>query len=125
LFWVVSELPPDTFVGDQLEFGSVLAPVFRVVLASIIAEVVAELIDTEVYHWWVTKFGQANQWLRVVSSNAVSVPIDSAIFCLIAFAGVLPASVVWSIFAANIIVKGAVTVISIPGIYAVKEQNTI
>ena len=125
LFWIVSELPADTFVGEQLEFGVVLAPVFRIVLASIIAEVVAELIDTEVYHWWVTKFGQSRQWMRVVSSNAVSVPIDSALFCIIAFAGTMPASVVWSIFAANIIVKGAVTIISIPGIYAVKDQHSI
>lgn len=125
LFWIVSELPADTFIGEQTEFGMVLAPVFRIVLASIVAEVVAELIDTEVYHYWVQRFGQQRQWARVLSSNAVSVPIDSAIFCIIAFVGMMPASVVWSIFAANILVKGAVTIISIPGIYAVKEQQPI
>jgi uncharacterized PurR-regulated membrane protein YhhQ (DUF165 family) len=42
---------------------------------------------------------------------------------LIAFAGILPASVVFSIFLANIIVKGIVTVISIPGIYLVKDEQ--
>lgn len=123
LFYLVAQLPADMGVGPQIEFGNVLAPVFRIVLASIIAEVVAELIDTEVYHWWVQKFGKGQQWMRVVSSNAVSVPVDSALFCAIAFVGVLPGSVVWSIFTANIIVKGAVTVVSIPGIYAVKEPQ--
>lgn len=123
LFWIVSILPADMMVGAQTEFAAVLAPVFRIVLASIVAEVIAELIDTEMYQLWVKRMGQEKQWGRVLASNAVSVPVDSAIFVLIAFAGVLPASVVFSIFLANVLVKGLVTVISIPGIYLVKEQN--
>jgi len=123
LFYLVSVLPADMSVGAQIEFGYVLAPIFRIVFASILAEVIAELIDTEVYHWWVTRFGKDRQWMRVVSSNAVSVPIDSALFCSIAFIGTMPGSVVWSIFMANVLVKGIVTVVSIPGIYAVKEAQ--
>jgi hypothetical protein len=33
----------------------------------------------------------------------------------------LPAAVVWSIFSANVILKGLVTLASLPGIYLVKE----
>jgi uncharacterized integral membrane protein (TIGR00697 family) len=123
LFWLVSALPADATVGEQLEFGVVLAPVLRIVLASILAEVISELIDTEVYKAWVNRMGQRRQWGRVLASNAVSVPVDSAIFVLVAFAGALPAGVVFSIFIANMLVKFAVTVISIPAIYLVKEQD--
>lgn len=123
LFWVVAGLTPDLEVGQQLEFGIVLAPVWRIVFASIIAEVVAELIDTEVYAAWVRRLGRRLQWGRVLASNAVSVPLDSAIFVSIAFLGVLPTSVVWAVFWSNVLVKGLVTVASIPLIYAVRPTK--
>lgn len=122
LFWLVSILPADPLVGAQAEFGIVLAPVIRIVLASIIAEVVSELIDTEVYELWIDRMGHDRQWGRVLASNAISVPLDSALFVLIAFWGDLPTEVIFSIFIANVLVKGAVTILSIPGIYLVKDQ---
>jgi uncharacterized integral membrane protein (TIGR00697 family) len=121
LFTFAAWLPPDLAVGEQVEFAVVLTPVWRIVLASIAAEVLAELTDTEVYHLWVTRVTRRFQWLRVLSSNAVSVPLDSLVFCWGAFGGVYENAVVWSIFWANVIVKGAVTLVSLPGIYLVKE----
>lgn len=123
LFWLAASLPADLAVGDQLEFGHVLSPVLRIVLASIIAEVVSELTDTEIYQLWVKFRGHKQQWMRVISSNAISVPLDSAVFVTIAFLGTMPVSVVWSIFWANVLVKGIVTLISIPGIYMVRESS--
>ena len=122
LFWLVAELPADLAVGAQVEFGLVLAPVFRITIASIIAEVVSELIDTEMYEVWVRRFAQRWQWGRVLASNAVSVPVDTALFTVLAFWGVLPTAVMLSLFTSNILVKFAVTFVSIPGIYLVKEQ---
>lgn len=123
LFGLVSALPADTEVGPQVEFSQVLAPVWRIVFASIVAEVFSELIDTEAYQLWVTKVSKKHQWARVLISNAVSVPVDSILFCWLAFGGVLPSAVVWSIVLANIVVKGIVTVVSIPTIYLVKENR--
>lgn len=120
LFWLVSQLPADPASGVQADWDSVLAPVWRIVIASIIAEVASELTDTEIYHLWVTRVTTRYQWLRVLSSNAVSVPLDSVIFVWIAFGGVLPNAVVWEIFLANLLVKGVVTLISLPGIYLVR-----
>ncbi len=122
IFWLVAALPPDPEVGAQLAFGQVLAPVWRIVFASILAEVVSEFIDTEVYARWVARMGERFQWGRVLSSNAVSVPIDSALFSVLAFGGVLPAGVVIGIFWANVLIKGAVTLISIPWIYLVRPE---
>lgn len=122
LFWLVAQLPADPAVGPQTEFAVVLAPVWRIVFASIVAEVIAELVDTEIYRLWVTRVTTRFQWARVLTSNAVSVPLDSLLFAWLAFGGELPAEVVWAIVLSNILIKGATTLISLPGIYLVKES---
>ena len=122
-FHFVSRLPQDPAWGLGKEFAVILGPVWRIVIASIIAEVFSELIDTEVYHLWQSRITKKFQWMRVLSSNAVSIPIDSLIFCWGAFGFVLPADVVWSIFWANVIVKSVVTVFSLPSIYLVGEKQ--
>ena len=122
-FWVVSILPADMSVGAQAEFGQVLAPLWRLVFASIVAEVIAELTDTEVYSMWKERVTARHQWSRVLVSNAVSIPLDSLIFCWIAFGGLFEASVVWSIFFSNTIIKFATTLVSLPAIYLVKEKD--
>lgn len=121
LFWVVDRLPAVPGVGPQTDmFGDVLSPVWRIVFASILAEVIAEFIDTEVYSRWVARFGARHQWGRVLASNAVAVPVDSVIFVLVAFAGVLSMGNVGETFVTNVAVKFAVTLVSIPWIYLVK-----
>jgi uncharacterized integral membrane protein (TIGR00697 family) len=122
-FQFTSWLPQDPSWGLGKEFAAVLGPVWRIVIASIVAEVISELLDTEIYHLWQNRITEKYQWMRVLSSNAISIPVDSLIFCWGAFGFVLPHDVVWSIFFANVIVKGAVTIVSLPAIYLVKEQN--
>jgi uncharacterized integral membrane protein (TIGR00697 family) len=122
-FHFIAWLPQDPTWGLAKEFSAILGPVWRIVIASIIAEVFSELIDTEIYHLWQSRITKKYQWMRVLSSNAVSIPIDSLIFCWGAFGFLLPHDVVWSIFFANVIVKGAVTIVSLPAIYLVKAQS--
>jgi uncharacterized integral membrane protein (TIGR00697 family) len=122
-FQFAAWLPQDPSWGLGKEFATILGPVWRIVLASIMAEVISELIDTEVYHIWVNRITRKYQWARVLTSNAVSIPIDSLIFCWGAFGLALPHSTVWSIFFANVIIKGAVTIVSLPAIYLVKENE--
>ena len=122
LFWLVARLPGDPPVGPQTEFAAVLAPVWRIVMASIVAEVISELTDTEIYRLWVEKVTRRHQWARVLSSNAVSVPLDSLVFAWGAFGGRMPVSVVWSIVLSNVLLKGATTLVSLPLIYAVPER---
>lgn len=123
LFWLVARIAPDVNVGPQLEFGAVLAPVWRIVVASIVAEVASEMVDGEVYQLWVNKVGYRLQWMRVLTSNSVSVPLDSALFCSLAFIGRMPFAVVVSIFVANILAKGITTMVSLPMIYMVRERR--
>jgi queuosine precursor transporter len=123
LYWLVARLPPDMGVGAQLEFGRVLSPTWRLVIASIVAQIASELVDGQVYQAWVNKVGHKLQWMRVLTSNSVSVPLDSALFCGLAFIGRMPFFVVVSIFWANVILKGLTTLVSLPWIYLVREKK--
>jgi uncharacterized integral membrane protein (TIGR00697 family) len=125
LSWAAG-VPSDPSWGLGAEFSAVLGPLWRIVIASILAEVASELIDTEVYHWFVTKITRRYQWARVLISNSVSVPVDNLIFAVGAFGALpylqdhfltLPWAVVWQIFAFNLIVKYGVTLVSMPFIY--------
>jgi len=122
-FAFLGQLPADPTWPLQEAFVSVLNPVWRIVIASIAAELFSELLDTEIYQLWITRVTQRYQWARVLVSNSISIPVDSLIFCWGAFWGILPAAVVWSIFWANVLIKGLTTLISLPGIYLVKEQG--
>jgi len=121
-FAFLSALPPAADWLLQESFIAVLNPVWRIVIASIAAELASELLDTEVYHIWVSRVTRRYQWARVLVSNSISIPLDSLIFCWGAFGGLLPAQVVWSIFWANVLIKVATTLVSLPGIYLVKGE---
>ena len=123
LFAFAAWLPPDPSWPLQREFAAVLSPVWRIVIASIVAEIASEFTDTEVYHLWVSQVTRRYQWARVLVSNGISVPLDSLIFCWGAFGGTYPGATVWSIFWSNVIVKGMVTLVSLPGIYLVPERE--
>jgi hypothetical protein len=122
-FWLVARFPPDSVTGPQIEFGAVLSPVWGIVAASIVAEVLSELIDTEAYRRWEIRFGQRHQWGRVLASNAVAIPVDSAVFVgLATMFGIFPPAVAMTIFWVNVALKGLVTVVSIPWIYWVRPE---
>lgn len=131
LSWAAS-VPSDPSWGLGVEFSAILGPLWRIVIASILAEVVSELIDTEVYHWFVTKVTRRYQWARVLLSNSVSVPVDNLIFSVGAFGALpflqdhfltLPWAVVGQIFLFNLLVKYGVTLISLPFIYASPDRD--
>jgi uncharacterized integral membrane protein (TIGR00697 family) len=131
LAWV-ARVPSDPSWGLGAEFSAILGPVWRIVSASIAAEVVSELIDTEVYHWFVTRITTRYQWARVLVSNSVSIPIDSFVFAVLAFAPLpgledhfltVPWNVVGQIFLFNLMVKYAVTLVSMPLIYATPDRD--
>ena len=123
--WWVSSVPGDPAWGLASEWSAVFNATLlgRIVIASIIAEIISELVDTEIYHWFVTRVTHRHQWARVLVSNSVSVPIDNLIFAVGAFGGVLPWEVVWQIFLFNLVLKYAVTLVSMPLIYVTRDRD--
>lgn len=76
---------------------------WRVFAASFLAILIAESADTEVFH----RYRERSFLVRVIRSNAVSIPMDSLIFNVIAFAGnaFFPPLVLLQVIAGEIIAK--------------------
>ncbi len=109
---------PDYYAGQQA-FADTLGSTWRIVTASLIAYLVSSLIDVQIFAWWRERVSH-RRWEHVLVSNAVATAVDSVVFILIAFWGVLP---VWPLIRGQYIVKMAVTVVSIPLIYTVKTHR--
>lgn len=103
----------------------------RIVVASAIAMAFSELADTEIYHTLRNRI-----WIiRVISSNAISVPTDTILFNCIAFlvfvSGVpmaqigytlLPLTALVSLVLTDILIKwGVATIIALPKTVLRKE----
>lgn len=122
-FYIISQMPADSSWEFDAAFKMTLSPVIRISIASIIASTLSEFVDTEIYHFFVSKITKKYQCLRVLISNAFSIPVDNFLFVAIAFFKVLPINALIGIFIFNFFVKYAVTIISVPMIYLVKEKD--
>ena len=75
----------------------------RYVAVGFLAIILSETVDTEIYQRLLDR-----RWLtRVASSNAVSAPLDTLIFTLLAFAGEPFATAMWmlQVIVTDVIVK--------------------
>ena len=131
---MLSRLPSPEFFALGDAWNTIFAIVPAITIGSIVAELVSELTDTEVYHFWKTRFPAAPQWSRVLVSNAVSLPIDSIVFTLLAFVLLPPVfgaeampfgAAVTRIASGQILYKAVVTVASLPLIYTVKDRQLV
>jgi len=132
LAWVASlPYPPFFELGEA--WGMIFAIIPAITIASIVAEVVSESTDTEIYHLVKTRLPAWPQWTRVLFSNAVALPLDSLIFASLAFillpplfgGEALPLAALWPIVAGQVIFKVIVTVVSLPLIYTVPDREIV
>lgn len=121
--YLVSSLPADPSAGDQAAFAQVLNPGIRLVAGSLLGMTVAELSDTTLYSLVRRRWGRRRQYLRVLLSNALSIPLDTLIFILVAFAGRYTAAVLWEMFWANLIIKYLISLLSVGGVYLVRDDR--
>jgi uncharacterized PurR-regulated membrane protein YhhQ (DUF165 family) len=104
-------------VANVLAAWSVGTP-WRYVAVSFLVILVAEAADTEVYH----RLLHRPWFARVAGSNAVSAPLDTVLFTVLAFAGAPFASAAWmtQVIVTDVFVKygasliAAITVLSNP-----------
>lgn len=103
---------------SQEAFDGALGSVPRIVLASMLAYLAAQNHDVFAFHFWRRKTNGRHLWFRNNASTAVSQLLDTALFTLIAFWGVLPVDVVLMIFVVEYIAKIAISVADTPLVYA-------
>ena len=112
-------LPPSSFWHYQDAYRVILGLTPRIAIASIIAEIVSELVDTEVYHYL-----RRRPALAVLGSNAVSLIVDSAVFVTLAFGGLIPTAGIVMLAKGQTVAKAVITVLSLPLIYVVRQVDS-
>lgn len=129
LYWITTfDAPARMTLANEWNQIFALAP--GIVLGSIIAAVASQLVNTNIYQKLWDK--GAPLWARVIGSNAVSLPIDSVLFALFAFAilpplfGATPLpldSLIARIISGQILIKAIIVLIMTPLVYLTKERT--
>ena len=122
-FSIISNLPPEMTEAESIALGQLLTPEWRFLMAAVLASVISQLVDTEVYTRWIDRYGREKQWGRVLVSNAIGIPLDRILFLLLAFAGTMSTDGMVEAFIGTTIVRLIFGIISIPGIYLVEEHS--
>lgn len=106
----------DDFANESLLTIFSLLP--RITAGSLIAYLLSQTLDVFLFDKIKVKFGSPKQlWIRNNGSTLVSQAIDTAIFTLIAFLGVLPTSVVLEIFWFSYVIKIITSFVDTPFVY--------
>jgi queuosine precursor transporter len=94
---------------------------WRYIAVGFLALSLSELTDTQVYQ----RFIKSSWWTRVATSNAVSVPIDSTIFTVLAFLGEAFATPAWmtQVIITDILVKLVIGFIVALGVWQTRQTN--
>lgn len=117
--WVAVQLPAAPLWDTNTNHGNqaytlVFSGSLRVFLASIIAYFFGEFINSSVLAKLKVITRGRYFSLRVMSSTAFGVGIDTIIFCSIAFWSILPGNIIWKIIFTQYVIKLAFEFIMLP-----------
>ena len=120
---IVLDLIPSAVPGQQEAWHSLMGASWRVIVASFIAQLVADLGNTYVYQWVWDKLGNKHVWLRTVISNIPATFLDSALFSYIAFLGVLAPEIIWASVLSSFLVKYVLSLVATPLTYLSEDKK--
>jgi len=103
-------------VSDEAFIG-VFGISVRIIIGSIIAYIIGQLVDISIFHFIRERTGGKLLWLRATGSTLISQLIDSFVVLLIAFSGQLTFGTIMEIGVTNYIYKFAIAVLITPGLY--------
>lgn len=118
ILYIVGMLPAAADWGNQSAYDAILGQAPRIVAASLIAYLCGEFINSFILAKM--KIWTAGKWLwtRTIGSTVVGEFVDSSLFILIAFAGVLPNSLLVTLIISNYVFKTAIEILFTPATYA-------
>lgn len=129
---VVTGLPPAAFwlelnnqdtTGNPFNIDYAFNAVYRqglgIIIGSMVAFLVSQLLDVTVFHWLRSFTGSSKIWLRATGSTLVSQLIDSVVVLFVAFYifGNWPLELVFSVAAINYLYKFFIAIALTPLLY--------
>ena len=115
------------FVPNEFDFASgamktifALAP--RICISSLLCYYLSNTIDTYLYDFIRRSTREKALWLRNNGSTLISQAIDSILFTLLAFGGMMPTSVLIELAISTYIAKVLVAILDTPFMYMAKKN---
>lgn len=118
-FTIVGWLPVAPDYQDQEAFQKVLGFLPRIVLASLLAYLVGEFLNSYVLAKLKVRTEGRMMWLRLIGSTLIGGLADTVVFAIVAFGGILTANDMLIFIAVGWIFKTSVEIIFLPVTYAV------
>ncbi|OGU27371.1 MAG: hypothetical protein A2057_10480 [Ignavibacteria bacterium GWA2_35_9] len=119
-FWIERQTPSG-IVNMDLAFNTIFGQGMWIIIGSITAFLIGQLVDVTVFHFFKTKTGNPKIWLRATGSTLVSQLVDSFVVLFIAFyigAG-WDLKLVLAIGLVNYMYKFIVAVVLTPALYVI------
>jgi hypothetical protein len=118
-FIIVGKLPPSVGWDGQAAYEQILGLTPRIVAASLIAYFAGEFSNSYVLAKMKVWTGGRWLWTRTIGSTIVGEGVDTLLFVTIAFAGMLPSSLLVTVIVSNYVFKTLVEVAFTPVTYKV------
>ncbi len=118
-FWISSNKQVDNM---QHSFDAIFGQGMRIIIGSLVAFVVSQLVDVTIFHKIKRATGEKHIWLRATGSTLVSQLIDSYIVLFIAFGGVFSWQMILAIGVMNYIYKFTMALLLTPVIVLAEKR---
>lgn len=106
----------------QAAFSGIFGQGMRIIVGSIVAFLVSQIVDVTVFHRIKRATGEKHVWLRSTGSTLVSQIVDSYIVLFIAFWGIFSWQQILAFGIMNYIYKATMAIVLTPVIYLVEER---
>jgi queuosine precursor transporter len=118
-YWFVQVLPPAPFWGHQAAFESILGQAPRIVIASLLAYIVGEFVNSFTLSRLKVLTKGKYLWTRTVGSTVTGQGADTVIFIIVAFAGAFAGKELLALVLSTYIVKVLVEILMTPLTYII------
>lgn len=115
--YLAIELPPAPTFDMQSEYEMILGGSFQLILASLISYIVSQNIDVTIFHRLKERHGTKKLWLRNNVSAAVTQFVDTTLFIMIGFWGIMPFETLISMIFMQYIAKFFIMLFDTPIVY--------
>jgi len=119
---IVGKLPAAADWAYQDSYDNILGLTSRIVFASLIAYWVGEFSNSYIMAKLKVKMQGKKLWVRTIGSTIVGEGLDTLIFVVVAFWGVLPGSLLISIIISNYIFKVGFETLATPLTYLITDK---
>ncbi|MFA7192278.1 MAG: queuosine precursor transporter [Candidatus Paceibacterota bacterium] len=119
VFIVVGKLPAAPGWDNQAAYEMILGSTPRIVLASLVAYLCGSFSNSIIMAKMKVMTKGKHLWARTIGSTIVGEFVDSTLFILVAFAGVLPSALIVTLIISNYVFKTLIEILFTPVTYKV------